>query len=114
MTDQIDRLRQELARSYGDDAGGPTWFYALAKHILDNPQPHIDALVEAGVLRCISGEMSSLTSPDRYVVVDPHVHEWRVKFVAADPRWVGLLCATCGEAPKTTVPNRLPIEMPDA
>lgn len=49
----------------------------FARAILYDPQAHIDALVEAGVLR----ERTATTdgSFTSYVVVQPHEHDWRIR-----------------------------------
>jgi hypothetical protein len=80
----------------------------LADAILADPQAHIDALVEAGVLRA-----SNTDRPEAayYEVVAPHVHEWRVSFDAPPvPDMIDIRCG-CGRI--RSIPNRLPIKAPD-
>lgn len=83
----------------------------IAAHIIDDPQTHIDALVEAGVLEeRVHPSGATHGAYTTYAVVVPHVHEWRVAFIAANPEWIAVKC-TCGET-RGSVPNRLPIGVP--
>lgn len=101
--------------------GDASWMAKVPKGILADPQAHIDALVEAGVLERAS-VVTYVNNPNGigqtirpgYLVVAPHVHEWRVSDtepVRSDD--VRLFCADhhCSEA--RYVPNRLPIEVPE-
>jgi hypothetical protein len=100
----------------------------LAHSIMLNPQSHIDALVEAGVLKSIQVEGENLgyhasASAARslhrvYEVVAVHIHEWRVAMDVDRVNvnvhvgtTVRLICHECHET--TDVPNRLPIEVPE-
>lgn len=76
----------------------------IAKGIIAEPQAHIDALVEAGVLRHDHGLDHHL-----YAVVKPHVHDWCVS-QSVTPALVVLHCYGCDTG--VGVPNRLPIEIP--
>lgn len=83
-------------------------FFAAIKA---DPQAHIDALVEAGVLekacRTYQGVPEFV-----YLLVQPHKHEWRVKDQVIKNGTVLVYCATC--PPNALTHNRLPIEVPDA
>lgn len=105
-----------LASRMGGDYTGDGWasVTAIARRIITDPQAHIDALAEAGVLmRTIHGG-GNLTAYESYQVVAPHVHEWRVTgyadkvavAIVCDPVWGG-----CGE--RRDVRNRLPIDVPE-
>lgn len=97
--DAADRLADAMAS--GTAARSlplPSWFSALAASIVANPQAHIDALVEAGVLEP--------TALGNYAIVQPHVHEWRVVSLY-NPCDIYCECGARAQAP-----NRLPIEVP--
>jgi hypothetical protein len=84
----------------------------IAESILTNPQDHIDALVEAGVLERKTGPVAGRSAHMAfYVVVAPHVHEWRVVALYPVEDEVGIACE-CGTRATQAVPNRLPIEVP--
>ena len=111
----------------------------IASGVIANPQAHIDALVEAGVLKQITTDhYGNFNGPGRpcYAIVQPkppHVHDWRIsgetlvqeRTYAKRQGWVittevdigpahwamlPLKC-TCGEV--KWVVNKLPIEVPD-
>ena len=106
----------------------------IASGIIANPQAHIDALVEAGVLKQITTDhYGNFNGPGRpcYAIVQPkppHVHDWRIsgetlvqeRTYAKQQGWVittqvdwamiPLKCA-CGES--RWMVNKLPIEVPD-
>ena len=74
---------------------------------IDDPQAHLDALVEAGVLEIPKtgyGSRSRL-----YRLVRPHEHVWRVTALDGGVN-VRLTCDGC--ALEYWQNNRLPIEMP--
>ena len=84
----------------------------VADLIRKDPQAHIDALVEAGVLRATN------RLRNRYMVLSPdppHDHEWWGVTCCTNRRGtaetVYVECA-CGES-RAAVPNRLPIEVPE-
>lgn len=85
-----------------------------AKHILADPQGHIDALVEAGVLERLGtwGAEPSGRHITAYGVVQPHVHDWRV-IGPTQADSVSQVLVGCGCGNKHWVLNRLPIEVPD-
>ena len=82
-----------------------------AARILADPQGHVDALVEAGVLR-----LENHTT--LYTVIQPkpaHQHEWRVAMDVDNVNahvstTVRLICHECHATHDVT--NRLPIESP--
>lgn len=86
--------------------------YWLALKILADPQGHIDALVEAGVLEAWAPK----NGVQPYAVVAPHVHEWQVTNAMPGDALgrCEIACATCPPNVLTNcvVPNRLPIEVP--
>lgn len=95
---------------------------AIANAIRRNPQAHIDALAEAGVLRSHpefwieNGEIGTTDAPVMYRVVQPHVHEWQVieihSLEGVVQPGVIIACRDCGS--RMLISNRLPIEIPDA
>lgn len=98
-----------LARWFAGFKG--TTFTEAADHVRAQPQTLIDALVEAGVLE----QVDELTDPAAawkiwYRLPEPHVHEWHVRFTNSAE--ISLVCNGCDKAHH--VPNRLPIEVPDA
>ena len=84
--------------------------FKVAHGITDDPQAHIDALVEAGVLVDNDPGMHGVFK-HWYTVAAPHAHEWRVCWVGNTDTAVQVQCKNCGE--RTLVTNRLPIEVPD-
>jgi hypothetical protein len=119
-----DERIEKLARSIHDrwhavGTPGPTGRFGggggdaiVAKLILDDPQAHIDALVEAGVLAPAFVSMPTSNgqiSGQGYRVVQPkHEHDWRVH--STGPGTVTLHCRGCIES--RSVPNQLPIVVP--
>lgn len=110
------------ARLYGHmaDLGGNQPYDAMnqAKAILADPQPHIDALVEAGVLeRTENGWWSEGPPPigdqPAYRVLPPHVHDWRVAKIV-DGEWgkratADLRCAAgCQSSPRGVLLDEWP------
>jgi len=79
----------------------------IADGILSDPQAHIDALVEAGVLRRGTSRAYYVVAPERL-----HVHEWKVSaWTPVLDNDVSLMCVGCGGV--RWVANRLPIEVPE-
>jgi hypothetical protein len=114
-----------LASRLGGDYTGDGWasVTAIARRIIANPQAHIDALAEAGVLRRRRGHLCEFTGTQTIeigesdiseflLVVAPHVHEWRVEraYVASSMPTLFVSC-DCGH--EREVPNRLPIDVPE-
>jgi hypothetical protein len=70
-----------------------------AETILANPQAHIDALVEAGVLEG-SGSPATCGCVKsvgwHYKLVKPHVHDWRIVQVYGDEK-ICLRCDGCSQ-----------------
>lgn len=103
--------------------GSPILLSFVSEGILANPQAHIDALVEAGVLaRGFEPKtyMGGTPPPDgivpfdtviSYRVVQPHVHEWRLTHEL--PLMSGFFAVVCDCGAWHKVPNRLPIEVPE-
>jgi hypothetical protein len=91
-----------------------SWPIRLADSIRKDPQAHIDALVEAGVLQHFP--MPSTLKFLYYSVVEPkppHVHDWAVSLITFAPG-VQVLDLVCSGCPETRhVPNKLPIEVPE-
>jgi hypothetical protein len=100
-----------------------TWKEVLAQLITDDPQAHVDALVEAGVLtpyifqHLKAGEnvLGGRPSCTAYEVVQPHQHDWRiihmVSVLSNDPpekkRFsVDVQCFGCGEYERYKYINR--------
>lgn len=105
--DPVLILGDSFAANYPQESA---FCYELARRLLARgPQYVVDVLDNAGVLRCIGGDLLPLTSPDRYVVVDRHVHEWQVCGHDDVSQEVWLRC----DDHAMTVPNRLPIEIPE-
>ena len=88
--------------------------FKVAHGITDDPQAHIDALVEAGVLERLGtwGAEPSGRHITAYGVVQPHVHDWRV-IGPTQADSVSQVLVGCGCGNKHWVLNRLPIEVPD-
>lgn len=89
------------------------WTDHVAETIAADPQAHIDALVEAGVLeKQPDAFIDPLIKGPAYVVVQPHKHEWQVRVWTGSrrPTTLDVEC-DCGES--RLVPNRLPIEVPE-
>lgn len=82
--------------------------FFIAKDIVSDPQAHIDALCEAGVLERTNG-MWAEAEGVYFRVVQPHKHEWRVRWQTSNWVTLDLLCM-CGEI--HSVPNRWPGEVP--
>lgn len=80
--------------------------FDMARGILADPQAHIDALVEAGVVTRIAAT-GTLGLRILYEVVSPHTHEWRVVSLY-NPCDLSCECGARAQAP-----NRLPIEVPE-
>lgn len=84
---------------------------AYARGIIADPQAHIDALVEAGVL---ADRRQDVLDIDWYTVAQPasHDHAWHVDPYtrSVDPDKVILACEECDTT--LVVANRLPIEIP--
>ena len=113
MSDQRELLRRHIGQLIIPGAAMKVDEH-IASAIIANPQAHVDALVEAGVLElCGKGTpVPGLTVAESvYRVVQPHKHEWRVLCVNANPAWINVRC-DCGEI-RRSVPNRLPIEVPE-
>lgn len=80
-----------------------------ADAIRKDPQAHIDALVEAGVLRPTPG-----STRGSYQVVQPeppHEHRWGVLDDGGRGRLLPITCVRCGA--KRHVTRTLPIEVPE-
>ena len=112
--DRIEKLASHFYKLYDrTPAHGVMTWSDQAETVLADPQAHIDALCEAGVL-----SMGTNRGGDYYRVLQPHVHEWRVEVVGAkEPDAPGgdtiyLGCATC-RAVSSKAANRLPIEVPE-
>lgn len=92
-----------------------SWAETYGTGILANPQAHIDALVEAGVLAPVANDrvMPGLVA---YAVVPPHEHEWWLHglHLVEPPRPLteGTVTVQCACGARRTIPNRLPIEVP--
>lgn len=123
MNENRHRLHMHLGQiGFGTDAA---WSVETqASTILANPQAHIDALVEAGVLE---RDEAWVPVPGRtinefqvrYRVVrskPPHVHDWRVNvrpMIEPSTGMVSLVCTDTDCTVRWEVPNRLPIEVPE-
>lgn len=93
----------------------PKYLY-WARQASKDPQAHIDALVEAGVLKrwdkswcTASGDLVAC-----YTVDQPHKHDWRVALDSEGGHVstvVKVICHGCHESEH--VPNRLPILVPE-
>lgn len=81
---------------------------------VSDPQAHINALVEAGVLErdpeSLDYGMGNMRR--RYTVVQPHKHEWHVAVDQPVRNDSVIVDCDCGDWRR--VPNRLPIQVPDA
>jgi hypothetical protein len=78
------------------------WNLNMAEHLLANPQAHVDALVEAGVLK--KQWNMGYEENKWYIVVKPeppHTHVWQ--FEGAGEYWCNLICQ-CGEHRYLEVP----------
>ena len=118
----LRRLADEFSRVHERAKAGrnATSWWDWAEVIERDPQAHIDALVDAGVLRrhSVEGEQigyhgspsEAWTERPVYEVVQPHVHEWRVDLAAPERQKVHAVCA-CGAL--RALPNLLPIEVPE-
>lgn len=90
---------------------------AVASVLMRDPQAHVDALVEAGVLKF--GPVNPDLRPMYHVVQPepPHDHSWRVAMTVDNVNAhvstaVRLICHACHTT--RDVANRIPIEAPDA
>ena len=104
-------LGEHLAKLAEEHRRGDSWNNRLvyaARGIIANPQAHIDALVEAGVLKHHQWERGGLPY---YTVVQPHKHEWRADAQRVMNGTVEIYCASC--PPNVFTHNRLPIEVPE-
>ena len=86
---QLDRLAPHLRSlcTGAQQRAGHAWAIAnsQAQSILADPQGHIDALVEAGVLMIESCTMKK--GSEKYRVLQPeppHVHEWEIYCFSSD------------------------------
>lgn len=75
-------LARHFGRLYGLEHMSPLSM-TQAEHVLEDPQEHIDELVEAGILKLYRGA---------YYVVNPHKHTWVTKFNNNEIR---IMCTTC-------------------
>jgi hypothetical protein len=86
----------------------------VAAAIIANPKAHMDALMEAGVVK----PMNAATGGDWeswYRLPKPHVHEPQMYNIHSDGQ-ITRKCVTCGEwlaAVQVNMPAKIPIEWPD-
>lgn len=77
-----DELARHLAQlSVDREHTALSWQYRMADHIRADPQAHVDALAEAGVLK----PQDMVSGMTLYRVIDPeppHVHDYRVVSVS--------------------------------
>jgi hypothetical protein len=118
MDDQLNHLATHIREHVPDQVRtGLFTSGELAQAILANPQAHIDALVEAGVLIHVK-ELPDPTAEweSWYQVAQPHVHRWKVTggpyqgHGPNDQMPLELWCP-CGRL--TYVGNALPVEIPE-
>lgn len=83
-TDQADLLASHIFLCRAGHTLGD-WDEGVAEAITADPQRHINALVEAGVLRLMLGGEVKDPTVATYQLVQPHVHDWRVKACELTP-----------------------------
>lgn len=123
MSDKIIRLAEHLRDLWCEKRADYTRPQVMAtgphaeqaRAMIIDPQRHIDALVEAGVLE----QKGSIVTPTSewghgisrlaYLVVEPHVHEWRVDSVTQGCAYVS--CTGCGKG--EYVDATLPLKEPE-
>jgi hypothetical protein len=104
MADAATWLSWELWRRSGQQS---TNLGPLADAIVGDPQAHIDALVEAGVLFEASRGFNGRTLErieTLYKVPKPHVHDWQITKAITGPKVVTLfwICLTCDSGERST------------
>jgi hypothetical protein len=85
-----------------------------AMEIHKDPARHIQALVNAGILKPIATNRSSGERVAAYEAVLPHVHRWTVFFAKSDADTLTLMCdssASCNAYRE--IPNRSPFVVED-
>jgi hypothetical protein len=109
MTD-INPIIRNLQR-LDDDSAVDFWKEEMATRITDDPQAHVDALVEAGVLQLGTVTELGVTDGIRYMngyTVVHHRHDWRIARLTHDSQDtfnVYLECVGCLESTIKRVPR---------
>jgi hypothetical protein len=108
-----DNTRRVLQKAYSGHTGlSWGWLADTAEVVAADPTPLFDAMVADGMLE-VANEMAHV-SEWTYRIPKPHVHEWKVLSMGRGFHMtVDLICNTGDCDERRTVPNTLPIEIPE-